>query len=374
MCSPIRALLVTTVVLGIAGAAPLVAQEPLSGLARDRALLSRAESLLAWSVAKDSTLQAARSVAWRARLAEAGGLVLVVPGVVPAENARRSLDSAHSLLREFGGIPEAFPRSLVVYNQQALDTGAALAAPALRARARVPVGLMSPDARGSWAVNGWDVATSLMQAYRATLDYDWRTWLPADFGLGGWERNAAWQVYQELTESPWLAGARCVSGMPASCRMWLGIDRDSAPYTTRYDATELRTYFSSGVREWRVVRSDRGVACLHGEDAACVEYAIQVQQPPPFPAFDAGRRSLVRAVHGLHGPTAVARALADSAGSVGDRFARAVGINEDSLMREWRYWVLTRGGRPRERSFAAEAAPVFLVAGLLLFAATRSRG
>jgi len=346
----------------------------LKGLARDRALLSRAESLLAWSVAKDSTLLAARRVAWRARLAEAGGLVLVVPSVVPAENARRALDSAQSLLREFGGIPEAFPRSLVIYNWEARDTGVVLASPVLSARTRVQFPLTPPAFGVGWTVNGWTVAASVLQAYRASLDDDWRTWLPTDFGLGGWERSIAWQAYRELTESPWSVGVRCVSGEPAGCRLWLGIDRDSAPYTTRYSAAELRTYLSSSSQEWHTRRSDRGVACLQGEDAACVEYAIHEQRPIQTPAAPVGRRSLLRAVHALHGNTAEARALADSVGPLGDRLARAAGISEDSLVREWRYWVLTRGGRPRERSFAAEAVPVLLAAGLLLFAATRSRG
>jgi hypothetical protein len=105
-----------------------------------------------------------------------------------------------------------------------------------------------------------------------------------------------------------------------------------------------------------------------------VEYATHVQRPLPVPAADLGRQSLVRALRALHGRAAVARALADSVGSIGDRLARAAEISEDSLMREWRYWVLTRGGRPRERSFAADAAPVLFAAGLLLFVATRSRG
>lgn len=373
MSSSLRVLLVTLAVLCLGCAAPLVAQAPLEGSARDRALLSRAESLLAWSVARDSTLLAARRVAWRARLAESGGLVLVVPSVVPAENARRALDSAQALLREFGGIPEAFPRSLVIYNSEATDTGVVLASPVLRARTRVQVGLMQVTG-GSWTVNGWMVAASVMQAYRASLDDGWRTWLPTEFGLGGWERSLAWQAYRELTESPWSVGVRCVSGEPAGCRLWLGIDQDSAPYTRRYTAAELRTYLSSSSQERHTARSDRGVACLQGEDAACVEYAMHEQRPMQIPAAPVGRRSLLRAVQALHGNTAETRALADSVGPLGDRLARAAGISEDSLAREWRYWVLTRGGRPRERSFAADAAPVLFAAGLLLFAATRGRG
>ena len=373
MSSQARSLLVTAAVLSLAHAAPLVAQGPLRGPARDRVLLTRAESLLTWATARDSAVLAARRLAWRARLTEAGGLVLVVPSVVPAENARRSLDSAQSLLREFGGIPEAFPRSLVIYSNRALDTGAVLATPALRARTRAQVSL-GQDTSGSWTVDGWNVAESVMQAYRASLDVDWRDWLPADFGLGRWERYQALSAYRALTESPWSVGARCVAGESAGCRLWLGLDRDSAPYTARYAASELRSYFTTGSPWWWVRRSERGVACTNGEDAACVEFAAHEQRPEPVPAEAAARGSLLRSVHALHGPAAVARALADSAGSLGDRLARAVGIREDSLVLEWRYWVLTRGGRPRDRSFASEAAPVLLAAGLLLFVATRSRG
>ena len=373
MCSPLRSLVVTAAALCLAHAAPLAAQAPLQGPARDRVLLARAESLLAWAVARDSAVLAERRAAWRARLSEVGGLVLVVPSVVPAERARRSLDSAQSLLREFGGIPESFPRSLVIYSNRGLDTGAVMASPALRARTRAQVGL-GQDTSGSWTVDGWDVAASVMQAYRASLDDDWRTWLPTDFGLGVWGRGPALRAYSELTKSPWSVGARCVSGELAGCRLWLGIDRDSAPYSTRYTAVELRTYFSLDSRHWWVAQSKQGVACVQGEDAACVEYASQARQLERFPADGIGRQSLIRALHALHGRTAVARALADSAGSLGDRLARAAGIDEDSLVREWRYWVLTRGGRPRERSFALDAAPVLVAAGLLLFVATRSRG
>ena len=378
MYSPLRLLLVTLATLGVGGAVPLVAQAPAQapaqGPAGDRALLSRAESLLAWSVARDSVVLAKSRTAYRAHLVESGGLVLVVPGVVPTARGRLALDSARSLLREFGGIPEDFPRSLVIYNRQARDTGAVLASPALRARVWVQVGPLTLDTGGVWTIDGWDVAQAVLQAYRQSLDGDWHAWLPSHYGLGEWERASAWQAYRELTESPWSVGGRCVAGDPAGCRLWLGIDRDSAPYVTRYSATELRTYASSSSQQWFTARSDRGAACLRGEVAACVEYAIQQQRPLPFPAADVGRRSLVRAVHALHGPAAVARALADSVGSPADRLARAAGVSEDSLVREWRYWVLTRGGRPRERSFAAEAAPVLLAAGLLLFVSTRSRG
>ena len=282
MCSPLRSLLATLAILSVVGTAPLTAQMPLEARTRDRALLARAESLLTWSVAKDSALLAARRVAWRARLAEAGGLVLAVPSVVPADDARRSLDSARSLLNEFGGIPEAFSRSLLIYSARALDTGVVLGTPALRARVRVLVGLVSTDTLGNWTVDSWDVAQSVMRAYRESRHSEWRDWLPADFGLGGWNRAAAWLAYDELTASPWSVGAHCVEGDLAGCRLWLGIDRDSAPYSMRYTVAELRNYFSS--RSWFAWRSDRGVACLNGEDAACVEMATLSQRPMIVPA------------------------------------------------------------------------------------------
>jgi hypothetical protein len=70
----------------------------------------------------------------------------------------------------------------------------------------------------------------------------------------------------------------------------------------------------------------------------------------------------------------VARALADTTGSIGERLARASGVGEDSLMLEWRYWVLNRGGRPSDRNLLADGVPAVLLAALLLAAARRSRG
>lgn len=374
MCSPRLFLLVASLALCLVRVAPVAAQVHQPDMVRERVLLARAESLLDWAVKQDSEALNRRRADWRARLSESGGLVIVLPKVVRVDDTRLALDSARSLLREFGGIPEAFLGSLVIFSDQALDTGVVLAAPGLRARLRVQVSLMVKETADNWTIQPWQVASSVMQAYRLSLDKEWRTWLPADYGLGAWERAQALWAYGELTRSPWSVGTRCVAGEPASCRRWLGLDRDSSPYTTRYAVAELRSYFSSGSQEWYTARSDQGVACLQGEDAACVDYARHAQRPPQIPSADDGRRSMVRALQALHGRAAVARALVDSAGSVGERLARAAGISEDSLVREWRYWVLTRGGRPRERSFAADAAPVFFAAGLLLFVATRSRG
>jgi hypothetical protein len=371
-----RSLLLAAAALWAVGATPLAAQSPAAqepAAARERALVARADSVLAWSVSRDSALLAASRTAWRARLTESQGMVLVLPGVVPADDAQRALDSARALLRDFGGIPEGFPRTVVLFNFRALDTGAVLGAPALRSRTRVLVSLTGTEGGGE-TVEAANVAYSVMQAYQESLDISWHIWLPIDFGLDAGHRSAMWNAYRELTESRWSVGARCVAGEAAGCRLWLGIDPDSSPYSMRFTVADLRAFLSSGSEEWVTLRSDLGSACLKRDDAACVDYARRAHRPEPIPAFDLGRRSLVLALRALHGRAAVLRALADTTGSVGDRFARAAGINEDSLVREWRYWVLTRGGKPRDRSFAAETVPVLLAAGLLLFVASRSRG
>ena len=144
---------------------------------------------------------------------------------------------------------------------------------------------------------------------------------------------------------------------------------DLPPFT----AAELRESMSQGAK-WLAERSASGRSCLGGMNAACYAFARETGYTKPFPADDAGRRSLIRAVWALHGAVAVAGALADTAGGIGTRLARGSGVGEDSLMLEWRYWVLTRGGRPSVRGLLADAAPAVLLAGLLLAAAWRSRG
>jgi hypothetical protein len=84
------------------------------------------------------------------------------------------------------------------------------------------------------------------------------------------------------------------------------------------------------------------------------------------------RGSLLRAVRVVHGAAALRRALADTSGSVGVRLARASGVSEDSLLAEWRAWLLTGGGGRRVTADFADGVPVALLGALLLLAAARS--
>jgi len=362
----------------LVGAANLGAQVPPGATVRERMLLARADSLYQQVQARAERERQTNRERSRAQLVEAGGLAVIVPGQVSADEALRSLDSAGAILRDFGGVPEGFARSVVVVFENATDTNLALAAPIVRGRRRAMVGgVQLSEGAGSSTLKlpGLVVASAIAWAYRDARDVDWREWLPGNYGLGPWTRSAAWTAFESLTRSTWTVGARCLAGDVRGCRLWLGVDRDSSPYRSRYEATEIREYLNRYAR-WFAQGSATGRECLSGSAAACFEFALEGRHliVSPFPADEAGRRSLVRAVGALHGARALERALADTAGSVGERFARAAGIGEDSLLLEWRYWVLTRGGRPQDRNLFADAAPAVLLAGLLLAGARRSRG
>jgi hypothetical protein len=360
-------------------AGSLLAQVPPGATPRERALLTRADSLYRQMERLAERERQAQRERSRGRLVESGGLALVVPGQVPAEEALLSLDTARAILREFGGVPDGFVRSVVIVFQDATDTGSALAAPVARGRRRVPLGgiQLSSTKGGRTALHlpGLVVASAVARAYKEARGTDWREWLPGNYGLGPWTRDAAWAAFESLTRSSWAVGSRCLAADVRGCRLWLGVDRDTSPYRSRYGATEIREYVSS-VNRWLAQTSAAGRQCLSGDGTACYEFALEGHRlaVPPFPADEVGRRSLVRAMSTLHGTKALERALADTTGSVGERFARAAGIREDSLLLEWRYWVLTRGGRPQDRNLLADACPSVLLAGLLLAVARRSRG
>ena len=356
--------------------AGLRAQVPPGATAPERALLARVDSLWRDDEARVGRERQAYRDRSRGRLIEAGGLAMVVPGQVPAGTALGSLVTAAAMLRDFGGIPERFVRSVVVVEQTATDTGLALSAAVARGRRRVSLGGIQLSA-GATVLNipGLAVASAVAAAYRDTRDSIWREWLPGDFGFGPWSRGSAWVAFGSLTRSPWAAGSRCLAGEVRGCRLWLGVDRDSSPYRSRYGAMELQAYVNANDR-WFAQGSATGRECLSGAATACYDFALEGHRLliSPFPADADGRRSLVRSVRALHGARAVEQALADSEGGVGERLARAAGIGEDSLLLEWRHWVLTRGGRPQDRNLFADAAPAVLLACLLLAAARRSRG
>jgi len=360
------------------GAGALVAQAPPGATPPERALLARADSLYRQLETRRDQQRREHRESARGRLVESGGLAAVVPGQATANQVQHSLDTAALLLRDLGGVPQVFARSVVVVLANAADTAVALSTPVVRDRRRLRLGGIQwtevGGGRSALIVPAQSLAGAIASGYRDTRDADWRAWLPADLGVGPWTRGAAWGAFDVLTRSTWAAGSRCLSGDTEGCRLWLGVDRDSSPYQTRYEADELRTYVDEHWK-WYAERSPKGRECLGGDASACVEYVREQHHIlPAIPSDEGSRRSLVRALRVLHGAAAVERAFADTTGSVGQRFARAAGIGEDSLMREWRYWVLTRGGRPQDRTLFADAAPAVLLAGLLVLVARRSRG
>lgn len=364
--------------LALVWACGAAAQVPPGASAQERVLLARADSLWAQVQARLARERQADRERFRGRLVESAGLAAVVPGQTLADEAVHGLDTARAMLREFGGVPEGFERSVVLVLTNASDTAPALAAPIVRERRRVPLGgIQSSGTRGggtAFRLPGLAVATAIAGAYRDTRDADWRDWLPGNYGVGPWTRTSTWTAFESLSRSPWGAGSRCLAGDVRGCRLWLALDRDSSPFRARYDATELRDFFDR-YGKWTAERFPAGRSCLSGSGEACYEYALAAHRPvSPIPADETGRRSLIRSTLALHGPKSLERAFADTAGSVGERLARAAGIGEDSLVLEWRYWVLTRGGRPQDRNLLADAAPALLLAGCLLAAARRSRG
>jgi hypothetical protein len=355
----------------------LPAQAPPGATPRERALLARVDSLYRQVEARRERLVREGRERAQGRLVEADGLAALVPGLASPEQALRSLDSAAQMLRRFGGVPDGFARSVVVVLTNATDTAAALSAPTVRERRRVRLGGIQWTDRGEgrsvFIVPAQSFAAAIASGYRDTRDAEWRAWLPADLGVAPWSRAAAWGAFQALARNSWEVGRRCLSGDAAGCRLWLGVDRDSAPYRDRYGADELRSWVEARWG-WYTQRSAAARSCREGVAGACAEYVGEERHLlPPIPSDEASRRGLIRAVRALHGAGALQRAFADTAGSVGQRFARAAGIGEDSLMREWRSWVLTRGGRPEERSLLADGAPALLLAGLFVLLARRGR-
>jgi hypothetical protein len=232
--------------------------------------------------------------------------------------------------------------------------------------------LSNPDTLADGAM----VASVIGQAYWRTLDSAWKAWLPLDLALE-WKMNREGAAgAQELMAGETEAGARCLEGDALPCRRWLGLDRDPAPFATRYRPVEIRRILVKrtlgwGAGGWSGLASE----CAAGSDLACLQVAEHggwAGWLSPIPASPTPRGTLVREVRALHGAEAIRRALTDSTGSVGERLARAAGISEDSLVVEWRSWLLTGGGNPKVAAGARDALPALVFAGLLLFAAARS--
>jgi hypothetical protein len=323
-------------------------------------------------------------IGWLARVVERHGLAIVVPAAAPDSSVQELADTALTLLDEFGAIPQSFRAHLVVVWPHA-DTALVFSAGRYSGWRRVTIRSSivvlgvdygsgrpprtGPTLVGSVAELGRTAAGAVLRSYAETLDTEWRAWLPGDYGLrgrAGWGEGRRWQMFEPGSS---ISGRGCLSGKAASCRLWFGLDDDADPYAARYGAADLRALFQ---QTWLAHNHPNGRACLAGSDSGCVAFAGEVGQPDSVPADGGARRSLLRAVHDLHGAPALAAALADTAGSIGQRLARATGVSEDSLVLEWRRLVLGQGGALQSRAGGKEAVPALLFAGLLLLAAAGS--
>jgi hypothetical protein len=357
----------------VVSAAPVRGQSPEETDRRERRLLARAESLRVQVEAQWASKESAFWSRFRPRIIRSRGATLVVGEAVPAASAQRALDSGLTMLRTAGAVPGQFAGRLVLYGL--LDPrGDTLSRMGFRGRRQleVQVSRTGPDSAAIWSISAGAVAQALAEAYRDSLDFDWRHWLPYRYALPQWTRSNAWEAFQELTRSPLSVAGRCVAGEMAGCRLWLAIDRDAEPFADRFTGADLRNRQGESSFGNAGGLSEVGHACLEGSDAACVAF-FQAQRFSDMPAPETTRRGLLRLFRSLYGADAIQRAVADTAGSIARRLARAAGVGEDSLVMRWRYWTLTRGGQPRDRSAAADAAPGLVLAVALLALVARGR-
>jgi hypothetical protein len=332
-----------------------------------RALLARADSLLALLAARDSLARQAQYTQRLARRFESGHVVVLLASSAGDATGRRVASGAAAYLDSSGAIPDRFAGSRVVVASGATGVDSVIRAEGIGTRARLVADLTAaPDT----LANGWRVAVALSRAYVATLDSAWRAWLPLELGLGWTMPRDGEAARRELLTVGVRVGERCLEGEVAGCRLWLGLDADPRPYRDRYRPAELRR-----ILERRQAYRTPGSAvhqCLEGLDGACVQAAEQGGILPSVPAGFAARVSLIHAVGVLYGTEALRAALADSSGAIGERLARAARVGEDSLVGGWRTWLLTGGGHPRVTADVADGAPVLVFSALLLLAAARS--
>jgi len=342
-----------------------LAQAPGGRDARLQALLARAESLAAGIAREDSV---AREERHRERLAtrfDAGAVTVILPASVGGATGRRFVEGAARILDSAGVIPASFIAGRIVVAYAADGVDSLVRAARLDKRVRIGADISAaPDS----LTDGLLAADVLAQSYRGTLDPEWRKWLPSDMGMGWNMRIEGTEAVRELMAGETHVGALCLGGSVAGCRLWLGLDRGAQPY----QVAEIRRLVAT--RYWP---RSRGLLaqCLGGSDEACETVARDSGLIPPIPLAPAGaasRGSLLRAVRRLHGDGALRAALADTAGSVGERLARASHVSEDSLVAEWRSWILTGGGQPRVTADLRDAVPAVLIAALLLLAAART--
>jgi hypothetical protein len=351
-----------------AGIQPARAQAIRGRDAPTRALLARAESLEADLGRRDSL---ARQEHHRQRLAtrfDAGAVTVILPASMGDATGRRFASGAHHLLDSSGVIPQRFLASRIVVAYAAVGVDSVVRAERLDRRVRVMADISAaPDT----LADGLLAADVLGQSYLGTLDPEWRKWLPTDLAMGWTMRIEGVEAVRDLMAGETRTGALCLAGEEPQCRLWLGLDRERDAHAERYQPAEVRRALL-GRYWWRGMGGGLAGQCADGSDEACERLARLGDWIPAVPAGFASRGSLVRAVRTLHGEEALRQALADTAGSLGERLARAAHLSEDSLVGEWRSWLLTGGGQPRVTARVREAVPALVVVSLLLLAAAGS--
>jgi hypothetical protein len=359
---------IVAALLALGAAGPVRAQTPRGRRPDARALLARAESLQRQLDQRDSLAAHARYRRRLARRFSAGDVTVLLAGPADEMVGEKVAAHARALLDTLGALPRSFVASRVVVAVAAAGVDSVLRAEGLWGRTRVSADL-GPEI--DTLTGGFVVASVLAQAYRQTLDATWRSWTTADLTLGWMQARDGEAARRELLAGEVRVGARCLEGVIAQCGLWLGLDRDAHPFRTRYGPRELRRVVAGRVWAyepgWQVARD-----CVNGLDEACVRFAESGPFVDTVPAHLPSRGSLLRAVRALHGAAVLGRALVDSSGSVGERLARASGVRQDSLLVEWRAWLLTAGGRRRVTADALDGLPVAAFGALLLFAAARS--
>jgi hypothetical protein len=346
----------------------LAVRAPAQGLRREteeaRALLARAESLRDDLARQDSAANRRLYLDRRARRFDAGPVTLLAPSAVGSATGRRLAASAEEYIR--GVLPPEYVASRVVIAYAATAVDSVLQGENLSGRTRLGAYVAPhPDS----LADGWSVAGAIARDYWESLEPTWRAWLPPDLGVAWTLRHDGPGATRALMRGDTYAGATCLAGSVAACRLWLGLDADANPYLVRYRPEELRQLVHG-----RWFPDDRANELAHqcttGSDAACLQIA-SLGYLPSIPAGQDLRSSLLGYVRARPANLLVA-ALAGHSGSVGERLARAAGTTEDSLVAGWRIWLLTGGGQRRVTAGVRDALPVLVLSGLLLLAATKS--
>ena len=348
-------------------AGPLAAQRPEDrSPAELRSLLARAQAQVQPFTTERIKREAESEPLRAGRLVQSGDVAIVVFAAVAPQDARAMAHAVDSLLTAFAVIPPAFVRSLVLVMPNTPDAQGVIDRSAAAGRRPVEMHVsgvkdVRPERRGS-------VLRPLLDAYVASLDESWRSWLAGgaeNLGLEWTERHAAESGMEALTNAVYAVGEQCLVANAAGCRRYLGLDTEAEPYAARFTGAELRRHLGT-------VRGEADQdACYTGDDAACVAVAEGSNRLHQVPASSEARRSFLWSVRVRYGAAVLERALADSTGALADRLADAAGAPADSLVLGWRTWALSAGGQERVGAGLGDVAAAFGIISLLLVLATR---